>query len=481
MYQLMIVEDELWMRRGLEQILDWDQLNINCVKSAKNGKEALELMDDFNADIILTDIKMPIIDGLSMMDAIAEKNDKVPKVIVISGYNDFDFAKRAIKHGAVDYILKPVDANELSEAILKAIYHISQEKKYALLTLNIELKNIIYEHIFFYSNHLISNEAILEDYFFGVVLSPTTIDTLIEQFLDDDVTYVSLPIGLYHFNVIVSLDKNKLLSSIEQLSKYPHHGISNIQSNIERNFLVAYNEAELDFQTKYYQENVSLNFQDLNIILARADEERISKALHSKDKKEVKKIISGLLEKCSNLESKLLMQFQVFIFLTRYLNNNQLSLYNVTRTFYQYRFVQTIEDLDKLYDSTFEPLIEGIINNFQAIKVNYVSLVKDKIEANYHDSTLSLERVAESLNLSPAYLSYIIKKETNINFIMHVKNKRVETAKALLVNSNLPVYKVSVKVGYNDVKYFIRVFKKETGLTPNQYRELFSLDSKRWK
>lgn len=483
MYRVMIVEDELWMRRGLEQILEWKQLNIDEVKSAKNGKEALELMGDFKPDIIITDIKMPNIDGFSMVDRLAEKNEKIPEIIIISGYNDFDYAKKAIRHSVVDYILKPVDADELKEAIIKATNRISQEKEYSQITLNIEFKNLIYEKMFSYSNNVPNNEVIQEDFYFCLILTTTSMDTPIENLTNDDLTFVSLPIGLYQFNIIGSQNEIKLRSYIEAIYKQSDQniGISSIKADIERNFLSAYREAEIEFQTRYYQENENLKFQNLNVILSRIDEESISNALQSRNKMDVKEIVSSLLEKYSNVESKILIQFQIFIFLTRYLNNNQISIYNVTEIFYKYRFVQTIDDVEELYNSIFEPLIEEIINNFQSTKVNYVSLVKEYINTNYHDSSLSLERVAESLNLSPAYLSSVIKKDTNLNFITHVRNKRIESAKKLLVNSNLPVYEVSLKVGYNDVKYFIRVFKKETGHTPSRYRAVFLVEPKGWE
>ncbi|HWK22854.1 MAG TPA: response regulator [Ureibacillus sp.] len=483
MYQVMIVEDELWMRRGLEQILEWKQFNINSVKSAKNGKEALELMENYKPDIIITDIKMPLIDGLSMVDRIAEKNEKMPKIIIISGYNDFDFAKKAIRHGVVDYILKPVDADELKEVIIKTTNYIDQEKKYSHITLNIELKNLIYEKMFSYSNYVPNYDVIQKDFYFSLIVKTTSTDAPIENLTDNDLTFVSLSVGLYQFNLIGSLNKGKLRYCMEEVYKKNNQtiGISSIKSDIERNFLSAYREAEIDFRIKYYHENESLKFQDVNIILSRIDEEKISKSLQSRNEKDVKKIIGSVLEKYCNLESKILIKFQIFIFLTRYLNNTQLSLYNVTEIFYKHRFVQTIEDIEEMYDQFFEPLIEEIINNFQSTKVNYVSFVKEYINANYYDSSLSLERVAESLNLSPAYLSATIKKDTNLNFITHVKNKRIESAKELLVKTNLPVYEISLKVGYNDVKYFIKVFKKETGHTPNRYRAVFCGEPMRWE
>lgn len=469
----MIVEDELWLRRGLEQSLNWKQLNIELVKSAKNGKEALMRMEEFKPDIIITDIKMPVIDGFSMIHTIAEKNEKNPKFIIVSGYNDFDFAKKAIKHDVIDYILKPVDPDELKEAVSKAINSITQEKNLSQATLNIELKNLIYEKMFFYTKPVTSSEVFQEDFYFFLIIS--TAYEPVKNLSNSEFTFVSLPVGLYQLSIIGSHNEVKLHNYKEKSHQLFNQviGISPIKSDIDKNFLAAYKEAEMSFQTTYYEESKSLKLPNTTLVLSRSDEENISNVLQRQNSIEVRQTIRTILDRYYDLDSKLLIQFQIFIFLTRFLNTNQLNLYNIKGIFNNYRLLQTPDDMDKLYNTTFEPLIENIINNFQPSKVNYVSLVMDYIEANYHDSSLSLEAVAEKLDLSPAYLSYIIKKDTNLNFIMHIKNKRIECAKELLVNSNLPVYEVSVKVGYNDVKYFIRVFKKETGHTPNRYREVF--------
>ncbi|MCG7334625.1 response regulator [Sporosarcina sp. ACRSM] len=355
MFRMMIIEDEVWMRKGLEKMLAWDELHIQHVASARNGQEALELMDECKPDIILTDIKMPKIDGFGMLDKISEITGRLPKIIIISGYDDFEFAKKAIQHAVIDYILKPVDPEELEKSLTKAI------------------KMILHE-------------------------------------------------------------------------------------------------AEQAFQTNYYQNQ---EYIDIDIGISLKEETLILKALQKGDKGFVKSIIDDILEKYNSLEQKRIIHFQLYLFLSRYLTAEQLKSPNRLMLLHKFKSAYTFEELRGIYNLAFEPLVDEIIQNFTPSKINYISQAKEYIDMHYNNSSLSLDQIAEHLNLSPAYLSFIIKKETGINFTSHVTQKRIESAKDLLLNSDMPLYEVSVEVGYNDVKYFLKVFKKETGFTPNRYRELY--------
>lgn len=108
----MIVDDEPLIRRGLRETIEWDNLGLEVAGEACNGIEALDIIEKINPQIIITDVKMPIMDGIELIKKINELNIKV-KVIILSGYNEYEYLKEAIKYNVESYLLKPIDQNEL--------------------------------------------------------------------------------------------------------------------------------------------------------------------------------------------------------------------------------------------------------------------------------------------------------------------------------------------------------------------------------
>ncbi|MFM1538939.1 MULTISPECIES: response regulator transcription factor [Helcococcus] len=136
MYKVLLVEDELYVRRGLSYLFNWEELNCIIVGEAENGQIGLKMIENLNPDIVILDINMPILSGLDMLKEI--KNKKFESII-LSGYDEFEYAKDAINQNSIAYLLKPVDHEELKIAIKKAINKIKSNKK--IISLEKELNN----------------------------------------------------------------------------------------------------------------------------------------------------------------------------------------------------------------------------------------------------------------------------------------------------------------------------------------------------
>ena len=132
MYKLLIVDDEDWIRERLKHTIDWGSMDVEVIGEACDGEEALEKTKMLLPDIVLTDIRMPCINGLEYIKRLRDGNINV-KVIIISGFSDFDYARNAIKLGAFDYILKPVDDDDLTGVIKRCIEDINAERSKNLL------------------------------------------------------------------------------------------------------------------------------------------------------------------------------------------------------------------------------------------------------------------------------------------------------------------------------------------------------------
>lgn len=119
MYKVLVVEDELIIRKGLIFSFDWDEVNCVVVGEAENGEEGLKKIAELKPDIVIADINLPILSGISMIEKTIDENQY--SAVIVSGYSEFEYAKKAMKYGVTEYLLKPLDHKELKEAIIKAI------------------------------------------------------------------------------------------------------------------------------------------------------------------------------------------------------------------------------------------------------------------------------------------------------------------------------------------------------------------------
>ncbi|BBI35415.1 response regulator [Cohnella abietis] len=138
MYKVMIVDDEPWSRKVIKQLGEWDSLQLTIVGEAEDGSEGLRLIDELQPDIIVTDMRMPGIDGVDLLKALKERHPLL-KIIVMSGYDDFVYLKQAIHSQAKDYLLKPVDPDELNAALAQCVKELEQTKQISILTKSVPL------------------------------------------------------------------------------------------------------------------------------------------------------------------------------------------------------------------------------------------------------------------------------------------------------------------------------------------------------
>lgn len=119
LYKVLIVEDEVFMREGLKNLIDWKELGFEIVGEAEDGISAFEFLKKMQVDVLISDIKVPLLSGLDLIERVKREIKNLPEVIIISGYADFEYAKKAIQHGVVNYILKPIEEEELVDTLIK--------------------------------------------------------------------------------------------------------------------------------------------------------------------------------------------------------------------------------------------------------------------------------------------------------------------------------------------------------------------------
>lgn len=161
MIRIVVVEDESLVRKGLVMTTPWEALDCQVVGEAENGAEGIELIKKLKPDLVITDIKMPVMDGIEMVRLL--KNEFDCEFLVISGYSEFEYAKQAVKLGVKDYLLKPIDDEELQEAILGITNHIKKKKR--VQKINENFAEIDQSKIKLFQEHLLENESNSKEYY----------------------------------------------------------------------------------------------------------------------------------------------------------------------------------------------------------------------------------------------------------------------------------------------------------------------------
>ena len=190
MFKALIVDDEPLIKEGLKHIIDWEEHGIELVGEASNGEEALEAINKYAPSILLTDIKMPVMDGLQLIRSIREKHISV-KVVVISGFDDFQFVKEALRYGVENYILKPVSKDELSSTLLSTIEKIQSEFNEKIKSRENEdviRDNILYRLV---TNHISLKEVHEKSYLLGFDIENNAYMVSIVKILDNDKNFPS--------------------------------------------------------------------------------------------------------------------------------------------------------------------------------------------------------------------------------------------------------------------------------------------------
>lgn len=161
MYRVVIVEDSKLLRMGMIHTLNWQSMDCHVVGSAADGLEGLQVICDTKPDIVMTDIRMPGLDGLEMIEAAREKG-LTPAVIIVSGYNEFDYAQKALKLGAVEYLVKPLEDEDTYRAIRAACARVDERRKYE--SLRQRLQSVEDSKMKVFNSYLVGSEDIKSEY-----------------------------------------------------------------------------------------------------------------------------------------------------------------------------------------------------------------------------------------------------------------------------------------------------------------------------
>lgn len=526
--KLVIADDDRQIREGIKEGIDWKSLEIDEVFIAANGIEAFELFKKHIPEIVITDIKMPGMDGLLLFTKIKEVKPDA-KVIIISGYSDFEYLKKAIQYGAVDYELKPIKVRSLITLIKKVKEDILKEKvskeKFQihlqaykenfinnLLLGNITDHNIILEGFQQYLGFEGKSALFSIIIAFDQYLQCTEVKTKEEVERAYDLLYDFFHANLLNENngLFYKLEENKFLIIMKTQSSVLFHNnlIFNLNTYLTKlndyskketgltvsagisktgnmfNIHELYKQAKQSLEFKFYRGIGSINLysetlaMEKTYIASEANEEDLKEEIENFNFNICENIIKAQFNyiKSNSYYSKssiLNFSMNLIIMLKKITKQDDIGLegfinssINSLEEETSFEIVEECRDyVLKVYEKVFR-----LYKDMKSIRGNTViSKAIIYIKNNYYKE-LTAEVLADYIGKTPNYFSHIFKKEVGISFSKYVNKVRIDKAKELIVNSDLFISEIAQKVGYKDYIYFTQVFKKIEGYTPTDLR-----------
>lgn len=398
MWKLLIADDEKTIRRGLRNCIRWKELNITVVGEAEDGEIALEKAKELEPDILFVDICMPFLNGLQLIKAI---NKILPGaiIIIISGYDEFNYAREAIRLNVFDYLLKPIEEEQLYYLMEKAI-KVLQNKKSS------------HAYMQWVHKEINCNYFTIRNTFFNRMVS----SHLSKKEIDEQLEHLHI-----QFNGKVGIMVIKPIKGV---------GIKHKTYHFDRELLY--------FSIKNIIEEMTSNIQ--TTVIFEDAYEHIIIIMPIKNK-------TSWYELNVNIEKSVEKYLQRGIFLTQKVLEE--GIYNIAHAYK--KLVHIIEE-----EKQYTPV---------------VILAKKYIDQHYYKSDLTLDKVADFVQVNPTYLSRLLKNETGKSFIDYLTNVRIEKSIEFMNDPSMKIYEIAEQVGYNTQHYFSSAFKKVIGVSPIAYKQ----------
>ncbi len=526
MLKVLIVDDEKLVRQMLMRCIDWKGIGLNIIGEASSARMGLEMIETHRPELVFMDVRMPGMDGLTCSRQIAEKYPNI-KIVIVSGHGEFEYASEGLRIGVFDYLLKPIDAEELRKTAIKARDAILAEQKTSeqMLRLREELER----HSGYIRDRQLgalvrgrnSKELMDTLEYFGVVfeaqpfqvaivgidvhdMQPTDEAQLLARIQTKQLVgdFFADRMGVYVFDsgtegivVINNADDELFYRDAEKLRKYL---IANVEGNVGigvgncyedlkmisesyreakdalKYRFVAGTDAPLFFREIYPFYDIPSGLPEKAEIL-----HEIGNALRVGNGKRAVELNCALADiyrgPDGSREQTLVACLQVFAEIMRCLAELRLeqdeSGFMVQEEMSCIFAMETLEQIKTHVNDTLLRVCRVISDRLSGKEKDLVYQVREYLQEHYSDETISLTGIAEKLYVNPSYLSRIFKEKMGKNFSASLFEIRMEEAIRLVLGSEQKVYEIGERVGISDPHYFSSCFKKYTGMSVGEYRK----------
>lgn len=528
MIKILIVDNEPFIRQGLKILINWEQYGYEIVGEASNGLEAIRELETKKIDLVITDIKMPEMSGIELIEYIRTNISNEVKFIVLSGYYEFEYAKKAIKYNVTDYILKPIQKEELIKTLsgFREEY-IKQEQQSAIEKVKDKalydryLNEIIYgkcnsanlEYIKKYRKFstelryiIIEINYLTED---GIKMSEDEKREQQQNFYQNMVRWL----GQNYYNVIIDMNQfkdcydigliyDKRLALEKEMSEKEY--ILNLKTSMKQiqkfDFFIYIGQKVNEI------EEISLSYKSAAIAKLLSDFSFNNNIVYydeTNEKKEIsydkgKQYMDYLIHKIEDNNKQEIVECidKIYNSFKEYKIN--LDMIKINTDYLLCNLLNIAKELDPEIDQeevmqyinsiSFEKIISrgssSRLKSFSLEFAEYLSQLRqnsfqgilaqiDKEISEHYMEKLSLKYLSEKYYINSAYLGQIFKKQYNVSFKDYLNAYRIEKAAELLKRTDDKIYKIAEKVGYNNTDYFINKFVQLKETTPLQYRKQF--------
>lgn len=524
-YTILLVDDEEEVIQAIMKKINWENLGFSVIGYACNGVKAFEMVEEFQPDVIMTDIRMPYMDGLELANRIKAEYPAA-KILFFTGFDEFEYAKEAIHLEVEEYVLKPINSAELTNVFTQLKIKLDQEISEKR---NVEILQKYY----------LESLPLLQADFYAALIEGRVRKEEIPGYLTD--YQLSFP-GPYFSCLVIHTSSSQapeqmnpmLLSTSVHKQAVEHLGEkwkANCFSYLGNTILITQlkNESEITELTddcdrfcKYARRMIGAvvtigigqacaDIQELPQSYKSAREAISYRSIYGASRAiNLKEIDPQKIARRDSMENDLSALFKVIrlgseedvqkaarqylehmSFPQKSLEQYYIDIMELISAFYRFAANNDITmddfsgDIRKLYsrlldmdpDMMHKWLIDRclsfrktIISARNSSTKSFVSRAKEYVHNNFGDAGLSLDHVCERLGVSNSYFSTIFKKETGSSFISYLTDYRMDRASSLLIETNEKSYMIAKKVGYTDPNYFSYVFKRRFGVSPSKYR-----------
>jgi len=414
--KILVIDDEYLVRLGIRETIDWDEHGFSIIGEAADGRKGLELALQNKPDIILTDIRMPFMDGLEFMHQI-RKHGLNSKIVVLTGYAEFDYVKTAMDNGASAYLLKPIENEQLFDTMKQLGEEIIRQREEEEYYKKLEKEIPAIEQKFF------------KDLIDGILTDSKIIHDKIELFRiplkeNDNIVLV---IKMYNYEDHI---KNMSLDEIKQMN-------NEIRKKIDE-YLI--------------------EWKKFNGVIVEDNPGQWVGIFHISDLSE--ETTPDIVESCKHL----IVELEKIVDGSFAIGISKLCR-KITDVFYGYR------EACSAASNNWMPGISSVICANQGHKPVLRREIREALEyikLHFHEE-ITIDDVARAIYISSDYLMHLFKSELGRTFNQCLTNYRIEMAKKYLKDPKYKICEVCEKVGYKDPKYFSQLFKKNIGMLPSEY------------
>lgn len=531
--KIFLVEDEIIIRNGIKKSIDWEKEGYVFAGEASDGELAYTAVLKEKPDILITDIKMPFMDGLEL-SSLVKKELPDTKIIILSGYDEFDYAKAAIRIGVTEYLLKPVSSAKLLETLGEVAQIIQQEREEKKLIARYSeetSENREHEKMKLFSWLVMGErsmgEAVEAGKQYNLNLSASCYQIMLFKILStpenrvhseemvnacsevekiarstegvcnfqrgvDGWAFLLMGEDEEHLRKKEEKFKSDLCDTMRAFELFPYFGGIGCMVFRIRNLNQSFREAEKAFAARFSMEsNQILSIEEIDCLKGGKEietkgfveigksREMLEKFLNNGTMEEVDTFAEAYIARleADSLKSTLMRQYVV------------MDIYMVILSFCEKFAIQDLElkkdveelqnVIQKLHSLTemkkyLSYLLEKAIELRDTVSgrryTDLIAAAQKMIGENYMSEDISLNVVAANVGMSPSYFSSIFSKEVGHTFVEYLTEVRMEKAKELLMCSSLKTSEIGFEVGYKDPHYFSYIFKKTQGCSPKEYR-----------